>query len=153
MGLGWTHKWKFQMKSIYTTKKKCQLMLIKWKWCGRFSKHKLYTAPQPLGGSTTPFPIIYSMPLCGDYVQMSLFPKIRTLIILKLWMLISFSNQVCFENAREIYYILKKIFPMVYNIAQSNLMGPSRSKDLWSIVKFSIWFPPLLMIITHANLI
>ncbi len=126
------------MKSTYTIKNKCQLMRIKWKWCGKFSKHKLYTAPQPLGGSTTPFLIIYFMPLCGDYVQMSLFPKIGTFIILKLWMLISFSNQVCFENAKEIYYILKKIFPMVYSITQSNLMGPFLSKDLWSRVKFSI---------------
>jgi hypothetical protein len=30
---------------------------------------------QPLGGGTTPLPIIYSMPLCGDYIQMALFPE------------------------------------------------------------------------------
>jgi hypothetical protein len=32
--------------------------------------------PQPLGGGTTPLPIIYSMPFSGDYMQMSLFFKI-----------------------------------------------------------------------------
>jgi hypothetical protein len=30
---------------------------------------------QPLGGGTTPLPIIYSMPLHKDYMWMSFFPE------------------------------------------------------------------------------
>jgi hypothetical protein len=35
-------------------------------------------------------------------------PKIKTLVVPKLWRLISFSNQVFFENARAISYSLQK---------------------------------------------
>jgi hypothetical protein len=31
--------------------------------------------PQPLRGGTTPLPIVHYVPLHGDYIQMSLFPK------------------------------------------------------------------------------
>jgi hypothetical protein len=43
-----------------------------------------------------------------------------------------------------------KIFPKVYNTSQSDLIWHLLSKDLWSRVKFSIWFPPILLIITDA---
>jgi hypothetical protein len=32
-----------------------------------------------------------------------------------------------------------------------NLIWPFLSRDLCSRVKFSLWFPPLLFTITHAN--
>jgi hypothetical protein len=35
-------------------------------------------------------------------------PKIGTLVVPKLWLFIYFSNQVCFENAREISYSPQK---------------------------------------------
>jgi hypothetical protein len=48
MGLGQTHKRKFKMISTCTTKKRGQLMQIKWKWCNGLSKdnlkHKLHMA-------------------------------------------------------------------------------------------------------------
>jgi hypothetical protein len=58
-----------------------------------------------LGGGTTPLPIVYYVPLHKDYIQMSLFletPKTGTLVIPKAWPLISFSNQIIFENVRAI---------------------------------------------------
>jgi hypothetical protein len=55
-------------------------MQIEWKWCNGFSrdnfKHKLHTVLQPLGGGTTPLPMVYYVPLHGDYIQMLLFFKI-----------------------------------------------------------------------------
>jgi hypothetical protein len=44
-----------------------------------------------------------------------------------------------------------KIIPMVYSTPQLDFIWPFLSKDLWLIVKFSIWFPPIILIITHAN--
>jgi len=35
-----------------------------------------FTSLQPLGGGTTPLPIVYYVPLHEDYIQMSLFPGI-----------------------------------------------------------------------------
>jgi hypothetical protein len=32
MGLKWTHKQEFKMKSTYTTKKKGRLVQVEWKW-------------------------------------------------------------------------------------------------------------------------
>ncbi len=46
---------------------------------------------------------------------------------------------------------LKRIFSKVYIMFQSDLIWPLLFKDLWSGIKFPIWFPPLLLIITHAN--
>jgi len=50
-----------------------------------------FTQPKPLGGSSTLLPIVYSMPLCGDYFQMSLSlglpsgsPQTGTLVVSKL---------------------------------------------------------------------
>jgi hypothetical protein len=47
MGLGQTHKRKFNMRSTCTTKKRGQLVQVEWKWCDGLSKdnlkHKLYT--------------------------------------------------------------------------------------------------------------
>ncbi len=46
MGLGWTHKREFKMRSTCTTKKRGKLVQVEWKWCdGRNRdnfKHKLY---------------------------------------------------------------------------------------------------------------
>jgi hypothetical protein len=64
-----------------------------------------------LGGGAIPLPIVYFVPLYKDYIQMSLFlknPKIGILVVPKLWMLISLSNQIYFENSREIYYSPQK---------------------------------------------
>jgi hypothetical protein len=47
MGLGRSHKPKFKMKLICTTKKKRQLVEVEWKWCDGLNKdnlkHKFYT--------------------------------------------------------------------------------------------------------------
>jgi hypothetical protein len=43
-------------------------------------------------------------------------PKTRTIVVSKLWLLISFSNQVCFENARAISYSPQKdLFKVIYH--------------------------------------
>ncbi len=68
---------------------------------------------QPLGTCITPLHVVHFVPLPkdGDYFQMSFFPKsskIGTFVIPKLWMLIYFSNQICFENVKEISYSLQK---------------------------------------------
>jgi hypothetical protein len=74
-----------------------------------------FTQPFPLGGGTIPFPIVYFMLLHKDYIQMSFFPGISKwesqnwiLVIPKLWMFISFSNQVSFENSRALSYSPQK---------------------------------------------
>ncbi len=46
---------------------------------------------------------------------------------------------------------LKKIFLTMYSTPQSNFIWPLLWRDLWSGVKFPIWFMPHLLIITHAN--
>jgi hypothetical protein len=38
MGLGWTHKWEFKMKSTCTTKKIGWLVQVEWKWCSGLDK-------------------------------------------------------------------------------------------------------------------
>jgi len=92
MGLGQTHKQEFKMLSTCTTKKKRRLVQVEWKWCGGLSKdnfkHKASHGPQPLGGGTTPFPIVYFVPFHADYIQMSLF--FGTLVVPKFWMFIFF---------------------------------------------------------------
>jgi hypothetical protein len=46
MGLGRTHKQEFKVKPTCITKKRGQLMQVKWKWCGGLNrdifKYKLY---------------------------------------------------------------------------------------------------------------
>jgi hypothetical protein len=82
-------------------------MLVEWKWCGGFSKdnlkHKFYTDRNFWEEAPLPFPIIYFVPLCEDYIQMSLFPgtpkgspKTGILAVPNLWTPISFSNKVLF---------------------------------------------------------
>jgi len=48
MGLEQIHRREFKIRSTCTTKKRKQLMQIKWKWCGGLGtnnfKHKLYIA-------------------------------------------------------------------------------------------------------------
>jgi hypothetical protein len=95
---------------------------------------------QSLGGGITPLPIVYFVPLCGDYIQMSLF--LGTLTIPKIWTLISFSNQIYFESAKKCFIALENIFPMMYNMPQSNFIWPFLLKDLWSRVKCPIWLLP-----------
>ncbi len=55
-------------------------MQVEWKWCNELSKdnlkHKLYIARNLWGRSTTPLPIVHYLPLCKDYIQMSLSPGI-----------------------------------------------------------------------------
>jgi hypothetical protein len=92
------------------------------------------TCSQPLGGNTTPLPIIYFATLCEGYIQMVLFieqnPKIGTLIILELWTFISSSNQIFLEHVQGISYSLQKIFPRVY-CSQSKMIWPySKGKEL-----------------------
>ncbi len=75
MGLEQIHKRKFKMRSTYTIKKIGRLMQVEWKWCAlqRQPQAQVLHGPQLLRGSSIPFPIIYYVPFCGDYIQMSLF--------------------------------------------------------------------------------
>jgi hypothetical protein len=62
-------------------------------------------------GNMHPLSIIYFVPLCGDYIQMSFFlrsPKIRILVVPKLQTLKSFSNQVYYEIMRATSYNFQK---------------------------------------------
>jgi hypothetical protein len=111
-----------------------------------------------LGGGTIPFFIVYFMPFHMDYIQMSFSPrlpngspKIGTFTIQKLWPLIYLSNQVFLKMKGQYIITFKRIFSMMYNMPQLDLIWPLLSKDLWSGIKFPIWFLPLLLIITHAN--
>jgi hypothetical protein len=68
MGLERTHKREFKVGSTYITKKIKQLIHVEWKWCDELIKDNLSHSPQPLGGGTTPLPIVYFMPLHKDYI-------------------------------------------------------------------------------------
>jgi hypothetical protein len=95
------------------------------------------------------------VPFWGDYIQMSIFP--RTLkwesqnwyfCCFKTFnVYIFFQIKFVLKKWGQYFIATKKSFSMVYNILQSNLIWPLLSKDLWSEVKFSIWFPHLLLII------
>ncbi len=64
-----------------------------------------------MGGGTTPLTVIYYVTLCGGYIQTTNFPKafkIGTLVVSKLWMSISFSNQICLEHVRALSYSPQK---------------------------------------------
>ncbi len=128
-------------------------MQVKWKWCDRLSrdnlKLKLYTAcnlwdeaPLP------PYNILYAFPrglhpnviFPWDYC----YPKTLDVHI--------FLKSSFFLKVKGQYLItLENIFSVVYSKLQSNLIWFLLLMDLWSGVEFSIWPPPLLLIITHAN--
>jgi len=68
-----------------------------------------FTCPQPLRGSTTLLPIIYFMTFHKAYIQVTFFSgflngsfKIETFVVLRFWMLISFSNKIYLKHYREI---------------------------------------------------
>ncbi len=71
-------------------------------------------------------------------------PKIRILFVLKLWTLISSSNQVFFEHVKVPYYSLQKKIPTMYWMPYLEIIWPLLWKDLWLGVKFPIWFPSSL---------
>jgi hypothetical protein len=162
MELGWTHKVEFKMRSTYTINERRQLLQVKWKWCSELSrdnlKHKIFKTHNLW--EETPLPSLYYI-MCFYVKTISkrhfsprlsnVSPKTTTLVVPKLWKLISFSNKVFFQNVTLISYILETIFPKMYSTLQSDLIWPLFSRDLWLGVKFSIWLPPLLFIITHAN--
>jgi hypothetical protein len=64
-----------------------------------------------VGRGTTPLLLIYFVTLPRGYIQMTIFfgsPKIGTLIVPKLWTLISSSNQTFLEHAKKIFYSPQK---------------------------------------------
>jgi len=105
------------MRLIYTTKKKERLMQIEWKWWDKLSranfKHKLYTTHNLWEEASLPS-LHYTLcllPKMGITFKCHFFlgnPKTRTFVVRKLWTLIYFSNQVCFENMKTISYSLQK---------------------------------------------
>ncbi len=79
-------------------------------------------SPQPLEIGTIPLPIIYFVSLHGDYIQMSFFhesSKTRTIIVPKLQILVSFSNQVFFVKCEHNILQPLKIY-FQWCITQSN---------------------------------
>jgi len=90
-------------------------MQIEWKWWGGLSrdnlKHKLYMTHN-LWEEASFFSLWYIMCLFAGTTSKCHFslkllngsPKIRTFVIPELWMPISFSNQICFENENAIFY-------------------------------------------------
>jgi hypothetical protein len=130
MGRRQIHKQEFKMRSTYITKKKRQLVQVKWKWCDGFSrdnlKHEFYTTHNLREEASLPPPIIYFVPLCKDYIQMSLFPQDSQMGVPKLGLLLSqnfgrsYLSQIksIFGNGRAIFYSPQKKFPVVYNTTQ-----------------------------------
>jgi len=103
------------MRSICTTKKKRRLMQVEWKRCDIFNKdnfnHEFYTTHNLWEEASLPSPIVCFVFFAGTtskcHFSLGLpsgSPKTRTFVVQKLWMFISFSNQVYFENARVISY-------------------------------------------------
>jgi hypothetical protein len=128
MGLGWTHKQKFKMKSTCTTKKRGRLVQIECKWCNEFNKnnlkHKLCTT-HTLEGGTTPLLIVNFVTLRKGYIQMTFFPKtpkIGTFVVLTFWTFIYSLNQVFLEHAKALFNSLQKIFSMMYCTSQSEII-------------------------------
>ncbi len=112
-----------------------------------------------MGRSTTPLPIVYYVPLHRDYIQISLFLGILEWESQNLDSYYpqnfgcSYISQIKFDLKIWGQYLIaiKNFLPMVYNMLQSDLIWFLLSKDLWSKVKFPIWLPSLLLIITHKN--
>jgi hypothetical protein len=65
----------------------------------------------------------------------------------------SYLSQIKFILKIRGHYLiaLKNIFSTMYLMPQLELVWPLFSRGLWLGVKFPIWLPPLLLIITHAN--
>jgi hypothetical protein len=134
--------------------KKRQLMQVEWKWCNGFNrdnlKHKLYTACNLW--EETSLPSLYYTLCFSVGITSKCHIFLGTFVVSKLWMFIFLSNQVFFLKMwGQCIITLKKIFPTIYSTPQSSLIWPLLWRDLWSGVKFPIWFMPLLLIIIHAN--
>jgi len=105
---------------------------------------------RPLGGGTTPLPIVYYVTLREGYIQMTLFletPKIGTFVVQKLWMFIFFSNQACLEHVRALSFSPQKV------LSKSVLHAPIKdhlTPTLRGFVKLRIWLPLFHLIIIHA---
>jgi len=63
-------------------------------------KHKLYMARNLWERGTTPFPIVYFMPIRKDYIQMSLFPGTPK----------SQNWDFCYPKTLDIHIFLKSSF-------------------------------------------
>ncbi len=133
MGLGQIHKQEFKMGSTYICKKRKRLVQIEWKWYGELSKdnlkHKLYTAHNLW--EEAPLPSLwYIMCLSAGTTSKCHFSsrlpnrslKTRILVVSQLWMFTSFSNQVFYKKKGQYFITLKKIFPVVYNMPQLELI-------------------------------
>jgi hypothetical protein len=73
------------------------MKMLQWTQYGQLQAQALHDS-QPLG-STTPFLIVYFMPLHKDYIQMSFFLKIHRWKILKLGL-----KSIFFKNIMSTFY-------------------------------------------------
>jgi hypothetical protein len=143
MGLRQTHKRKFKMMSTYTTKKKKQLVEIRWKWCDWFSKdnlkHKFHTTPN----HSPPYAILCAF-LWGLHPNVT-FPRDSQVGVPKLGILLSqnvgcsylFQIKFVLRMSRQYLLALENIFPMVYNMFPLDLICLLFSMGLWVQ-----WVPP-----------
>jgi hypothetical protein len=146
MALERTHKWKFKMKSICTTKKRRRLVQVEWTWCNKLSKdnfkHKLCTTHNLWEEATN---IIF------PWDSQLRVPKLRFLLFQNFGHSYFFQIKSILKMQGEYFIVFKKVFSTMYRTPWSEFIWPLFSKDFLSKVKFSIWLLPLLLIITHAN--
>jgi hypothetical protein len=121
------------MKSICITKKRRRLMQVEWKWCDKLNRDNLkhnFIWFTTFRRRHHPFLIVYYVPFCGDYIQMSIFPKTlkwesqnwdfccpKTFNVY-----IFFQIKFVLRKRRQNFIATKKSFSMVYNTLQSNLI-------------------------------
>jgi hypothetical protein len=135
---------------------------IKWKMCNGFNednfKHKLHMAHNLW--EEAPFPsLYYTLCLPWGLHPNVIFPQYSQVEVPKLGLLLSqnfecsylFQIKFSLKIQGEYLTALENIFPKVYSMFQSDLIWPLLLRDLWSRIKFPIWLPPLLLIITHPN--
>jgi hypothetical protein len=133
MGLRPNHKQKFKMTSTSTTKKKGQLMQVKWKWCGKLNRNNLNTSFTRLvtfksRHQSPPYNIFYDSPW-GLHPNVT-FPRDSQVAVPKLELLLSqtfghsYLSQIKFGlRVQGQYFItLENIFSTMYNTLQLDLI-------------------------------
>ncbi len=133
MGLRRTHKQEFKTRSTCTTKKKGQLVQIKWKMCNGFNednfKHKLHMAHNLW--EEAPFPsLYYTLCLPWGLHPNVIFPQYSQVEVPKLGLLLSqnfecsylFQIKFSLKIQGEYLTALENIFPKVYSMFQSDLI-------------------------------
>ncbi len=129
MGLKRTHKKEFKMKSTCTTKKRKWLMQVECKWCNALNKdnlkHKLYTTCNLWEEASIPPYNIICDSLWVYNPNDKFKKKIETLVVPKLWTLISSSNQTFLEHVKALPYSLEKDLSKLYHAPIGNHLTPA----------------------------